>query len=81
MVMTNRETQIGTISDFKLCRKKNTAAMSKKIEISHKMRGTYDCFYQLLHQIQRQKQSSKLSLATSSELPKPKKTRSPGEIC
>jgi hypothetical protein len=37
------------------------------------MRGTYDCFYQLLHQIQRQKQSSKLSLATSSALPKQKK--------
>jgi hypothetical protein len=75
MVMTNRDIQIGTLSDFKLCRKKNTAAMTKKIEISHKMRGTYDCFYQLLHQIQRQKQSSKLSFATSSALPKPKKNQ------
>ncbi len=55
--------------------------MTKKTEMSHKMRGTYDCFYQLLHQIQRQKQSSKLSLATSSALPKQKKTRSPREIC
>jgi hypothetical protein len=57
--------------------------MTKKIEISHRMRGTYDCLYQLLHQIQREKQSSKLSLATSSALPKQnkKKTRSPREIC
>ncbi len=82
MVMTNRDIQIGTLSDFKLCRKKNTAAMTKKIEISHKMRGTYDCFYQLLHQTQRQKQSSKLSLATSFALPEQKKkTRCPREIC